>query len=101
MIVNTNKGLVVITGCAHPGIVNIIKKTKEIFPKEEIYLVIGGFHLAGFSDSELKNIINDFKKLGVQITAPCHCSGDRTRELFKEEYGENFIENGVGKIINI
>ncbi|GAH99779.1 unnamed protein product [marine sediment metagenome] len=101
LIVNTNKGLVVITGCAHPGIVNIIKKTKEIFPKEEIYLVIGGFHLAGFSDSELKNIINDFKKLGVQIAAPCHCSGDRTRELFKEEYGENFIENGVGKIINI
>ena len=42
-----------------------------------------------------------FPELGVQKTAPCHCSGDRCRELFKEEYGENFIENGVGKIINI
>jgi 7,8-dihydropterin-6-yl-methyl-4-(beta-D-ribofuranosyl)aminobenzene 5'-phosphate synthase len=52
-------------------------------------------------DSELKIIINDFKKLSVEKVAPCHCSGDRCRELFQEEYKENFIENGVGKIIEI
>ena len=101
LIINTNKGLVVITGCAHPGIVNIVKKAKEIFPGEQVYLVMGGFHLSGTSDFELKNIIKDFKKLEVQKAAPCHCSGDRCRELFKEKYQDNFIENGVGKIINI
>ncbi len=101
LIISTNKGLVVITGCAHPGIVNIIKRAKEIFPKEQVYLVMGGFHLSGTSDFELKSIIKDFKKLEVQKAAPCHCSGDETRQLFKEEYQDNFIENGVGKIINI
>ncbi|PIY78733.1 MAG: MBL fold metallo-hydrolase, partial [Parcubacteria group bacterium CG_4_10_14_0_8_um_filter_35_7] len=101
LVIDTKKGLVVITGCAHPGVVNIVKKAKEIFPNQDIYLVLGGFHLFGASDSELKEIINDFKKLGVQKVAPCHCSGDRTRELFKEEYHENFIDNGVGRIINI
>ena len=101
LILNTEKGLVIITGCSHPGIVNIIKRAKEIFPKEDVYLVLGGFHLAGASDSELQSIIQDFRRLGVQKTAPCHCSGDRTRELFKQEYQDDFIENGVGKIIKI
>ncbi len=101
LVINSEKGLIVITGCAHPGIVNIIEKAKEMFPKQSVYLVLGGFHLSGASDSELKGIIDKFRKIGVQKTAPCHCSGNRCRELFKKEYQNDFIENGVGKIINI
>ena len=101
LIIKSEKGLIIVTGCAHSGIVNIIKKTKEMFPEEKIYLVIGGFHLFEASDSQVKNIIREFKELGVQKVAPCHCSGDKTRLLFEEEYQENFINNGVGKIINI
>ena len=101
LIINSEPGLIIITGCAHPGIVNIIKKTKEMFPAKNIYLVLGGFHLTEASDSELKGIIADFKELGVQKVAPCHCSGDRCRELFQQEYQDNFIKNGVGKIIEI
>lgn len=100
LILNTEKGLVIITGCAHPGIVNIIKKSKDML-KGEVCLVLGGFHLSGNSDSELREVINDFRRLEVQKVAPCHCSGDRCRELFKQEYKKNFIENGVGNIINI
>jgi 7,8-dihydropterin-6-yl-methyl-4-(beta-D-ribofuranosyl)aminobenzene 5'-phosphate synthase len=101
LIIESKQGLIIITGCAHPGIVNIVKKAKEMFPNENVYLVLGGFHLFSAPDSELKIIINDFKKLSVEKVAPCHCSGDRCRELFQEEYKENFIENGVGKIIEI
>ena len=100
LIVKTTKGLVVITGCAHPGIVEILKEVKKV-TNENIYLVLGGFHLAGASDSELKKIVKSFRELGVKKAAPCHCSGDRTRELFKEEYKEDFISNGVGKVIEI
>jgi 7,8-dihydropterin-6-yl-methyl-4-(beta-D-ribofuranosyl)aminobenzene 5'-phosphate synthase len=100
LIVKTSKGLVVITGCAHPGIVEILKEAQKI-TGEDIYLVLGGFHLAGAGDSELKKIVKSFRELGVKKAAPCHCSGDRTRELFKEEYIEDFISNGVGKIIEI
>lgn len=100
LIIDSDKGLIIITGCAHPGIVNIIRKAKEIINKK-VYLVLGGFHLRNFSDTQLKEIIKDFKKLEVQKVAPCHCSGDRCRELFKQEYQKNFIENGVGMIINI
>lgn len=101
LIIDSEKGLIIITGCAHPGIVNIIKKAKEIYSQEDVYLVLGGFHLRGVSDQELQEIINDFRKLNVQKVAPCHCSGERCRELFKAEYQNDFIENGVGKIIEI
>ena len=100
LIVKTTKGLVVITGCAHPGIVDILREVKNI-TGEDIYLVLGGFHLSGAGDSELNKIVNSFRELGVKKVAPCHCSGDRTRELFKEEYKEDFISNGVGKVIEI
>jgi len=101
LLLKTEKGLIVVTGCAHPGIVNIVRKAKQMFPEEKIYLVLGGFHLFGFSDSELKEIINNFKDLGVTKAVPSHCSGDRCRELFEEEYGRDYVENGAGKIIDI
>ena len=101
LIINSEKGLIIITGCAHPGVVNIIKKAKEMFPEEKIYLVLGGFHLIGVDSQELKKIIKDFRIFGVQKVSPCHCSGDKCRELFRQEYKENFIENGTGKIIEI
>ena len=100
LIIKTEKGLVVITGCAHPGIVNIVRKAKEII-KEDLYLVTGGFHLGGASDADLMQIINAFRELDVKKVGPCHCSGDRCRELFEEEYKDDFIEVGVGKEIKI
>lgn len=100
MIVKTEKGLVVITGCAHPGIVNIAKSAKEQLDGE-IHLVLGGFHLGGLSDSKIERIIVDLKGLGVERAAPCHCSGERTRELFAEKYRDDYIANGVGNVIEI
>lgn len=101
LVLETEKGLVVITGCAHPGIVNIVRKMKKILPGKKVYLVMGGFHLSTESNTTIENIIKDFRELGVEKVAPSHCSGNRTRELFKEEYKENYINNGVGNIIEI
>jgi len=95
LIILSKKGLIVITGCAHPGIVNIVKKAKEMFPQKEVYLVLGGFH------HPPKKVVSELKKLKVEKVAPSHCSGDEIRELFKKEYQNDFIENGVGKIISI
>jgi 7,8-dihydropterin-6-yl-methyl-4-(beta-D-ribofuranosyl)aminobenzene 5'-phosphate synthase len=64
LIINTKKGLVILTGCAHQGILEILKKAKEILNKD-IFLVIGGFHLLQHSETAMKEIINEFKKLGV------------------------------------
>ena len=66
LILDTQKGVVIITGCSHPGIINILKRAKEILNKK-IYLVIGGFHLLQHSDDEVVNIIEQFKSLGVDF----------------------------------
>ncbi len=95
LIISTAKGVVILTGCAHPGIVNIVKKAKEL-TNTGVYLVLGGFHLSGASEKEILTIIKQFRELGVVKVAPCHCSGDRARALFKEEFGEDYIEVGVG-----
>ncbi|MGQ9673961.1 MAG: MBL fold metallo-hydrolase [Candidatus Aminicenantales bacterium] len=100
LVLDTKKRLIVITGCAHPRIVNILIKVKELF-KKDIHLVFGGFHLAGFYKAEIKEIIAKFRSLGVQKVGPCHCSGEDARQLFAEEYQEDFIKIGVGKEIKI
>lgn len=99
LIVKTKRGLVVITGCAHPGIVNVVRRAKEVVEGE--VCLVGGFHLSGASDGEVQNMIKSLKELGVKKVAPCHCTGDRAIKVFEREYGNNFIRTGVGRTIEI
>jgi 7,8-dihydropterin-6-yl-methyl-4-(beta-D-ribofuranosyl)aminobenzene 5'-phosphate synthase len=100
LIIKTSKGLIVITGCAHPGIVNIVKRSQEMF-KSDVYLVLGGFHLCWMNLSQVNKVITGVKKAGCKKVAPCHCSGDLAREQFEKVYGDDFIRVGVGKTITI
>jgi len=95
LIIDSKKGLVVITGCAHPGIVTIVKRAKKLMKKDKVYLVLGGFHHPPLS------CVKEFKELQVEKVAPSHCTGDLAREAFRKEYKGNFIEYGVGKNIEI
>ena len=99
LVVATAEGLLVVTGCAHPGIVDIVGKAKELVRDTRVYLVMGGFHLSGASAAQIESIIDGFIRMGVEKVAPCHCSGDRARRLFEERYGDNYIESGVGRMI--
>jgi len=99
MVIETEKGLVIITGCAHPGIVEIVEKAKELFG-DDVLLVMGGFHLGGMNVRRLESIISGFRGLGVARVGPCHCSGDDAKRLFREAYGDRFINVGVGTVIN-
>ena len=94
VIVSIN-GLIVMTGCGHPGVVKITKFAKKMFPEEEVYLVMGGFHHPPLS------VVKELRELGVIKVAPSHCTGEPAREKFRKEYKEDFIEYGVGKIIKI
>ncbi len=92
-------GGVLITGCAHPGIVRIVEVAKSVQP--DIFLVMGGFHLGGASLAELRRIGEHFHHLGVRRVAPCHCSSDAARSLFEQIYGAQAILPGVGSVIHI
>lgn len=95
LVVETSDGLVVVTGCAHPGIVNMVRIAKEV-AGDDVALVMGGFHLGGASLSQVERIVGDFRKLGVKRVAPCHCTGDTAREAFVDAFGEDAALAGVG-----
>jgi len=96
LVLKSKQGLIIITGCAHPGIVRMLKEVKKHFPKDKIYLVIGGFHLFGRSEKELEDIIQEFKEFGVEKVCPCHCSGEKARRLFEKAYGKDYLAGGAG-----
>ena len=98
LIVKNSRGLVVITGCAHPGIVTIIREAKKI-AGDKVYLVLGGFHLGGTPTTQINAIIQNFKMLGVEKVAPCHCTGVEAKDLLHKSFGRNYIDVGVGKEI--
>jgi len=100
LIINTQDGMVLVTGCAHPGIIEIIEKAKTT-AREDIYMVIGGWHLFSTGEREIKGIIDAFLRMGIQKVGPCHCTGDLAIAMFKKAYGKNFIQAGVGRIIQL
>ncbi|MCJ7485923.1 MAG: MBL fold metallo-hydrolase, partial [Candidatus Aminicenantes bacterium] len=96
---DTSRGLVVVTGCAHPGIVGIVEKVREITGRP-IEAVLGGFHLVQTGDAEIGRIIGRFKELGVARVGASHCTGDRAIALFREAYNDRFIELGAGRVLS-
>ena len=100
LVVRTDEGLVVVTGCAHPGIVEVVRRAKAL-SGDEVYLVLGGFHLGGKSRKEIEGIISEFRRLGVRKVAPCHCTGEQAIRLFRQEYGNDFFQCGAGRMIRV
>jgi 7,8-dihydropterin-6-yl-methyl-4-(beta-D-ribofuranosyl)aminobenzene 5'-phosphate synthase len=100
LVLNTPKGLVVMTGCCHPGIVEMLKKIRSDFNKN-IYMVFGGFHLLDKSEKEMNVIISEIKNIGVVKCGATHCTGDSQIKMFKEAFGDNYIELGVGNSLII
>jgi len=95
LVIESAKGLVVITGCAHPGIVQMVKTARKVAANDQVFLVVGGFHRPPVS------VVSAFRNLGVKKVAPSHCTGEQAIEAFKSEYQEDFISFGVGQILKI
>jgi 7,8-dihydropterin-6-yl-methyl-4-(beta-D-ribofuranosyl)aminobenzene 5'-phosphate synthase len=100
LIIRTKAGLIVITGCAHPGIVKMVTAAKDL-TKDEVLLVMGGFHLEWATKGGIEKIISAFKQFNVRYVGPCHCTGEKARNLFEKHFGKNYINIGAGKVITL
>lgn len=98
LVLKTQKGLSVLTGCAHPGIIKIMENVKRN-ASGNIYLVLGGFHLMGKHKKTIMPIVDKFRQLNIKKVASSHCTGKNATKLFKEEYGGDFIKIKVGQTI--
>jgi 7,8-dihydropterin-6-yl-methyl-4-(beta-D-ribofuranosyl)aminobenzene 5'-phosphate synthase len=100
LVIDSPKGLIIVTGCSHQGIVNILRRAKEILDKP-IHLVFGGFHLMDKSNSEMQKIIAAFQQLKVEKCGATHCTGDAQIGMFKKAFGENYVPMGTGRVIEV
>lgn len=100
LIIDTSKGLIVVTGCSHPGIVDILKRSREVIDKP-IRFVFGGFHLGAAADAEMREIIAGFRSLKVEKCGATHCTGDAQIALFKQAFGDNYVPMGTGRVIEV
>lgn len=98
LIILTDRGAIVLTGCAHPGVVEIVEHAKAI-TSQNVLLVAGGFHLLMDDAASIREKVVRLNELGVRYVAPSHCSGGEAMKIFAGVYGDRFIDSGVGRII--
>ncbi|RLG89872.1 MBL fold metallo-hydrolase [Candidatus Bathyarchaeota archaeon] len=96
-----NKGLVVITGCAHSGIINTVKHAQKIMNETRIHAVIGGFHLLNASEDRIQKTTEEFTALHPSYVGLCHCTGDEAAKAFKKAMPNVCHRIGTGDIIHL
>jgi 7,8-dihydropterin-6-yl-methyl-4-(beta-D-ribofuranosyl)aminobenzene 5'-phosphate synthase len=92
-----DKGLVIITGCGHAGIINTLNYAKELTGEDRIYSVLGGMHLSGgLFEPIIPITVEELEKVKPKFVVPCHCSGLKAISEIARKMPSAFIQNSVG-----
>jgi 7,8-dihydropterin-6-yl-methyl-4-(beta-D-ribofuranosyl)aminobenzene 5'-phosphate synthase len=100
LVVNiSGKGLVILTGCGHAGVINTINYAKKITGIDRIHAIIGGFHLpadGGIYEAAIEPTLKEFQKAQPDYLIPCHCTGWKAANRIIEIMPDKFIQSSVG-----
>jgi 7,8-dihydropterin-6-yl-methyl-4-(beta-D-ribofuranosyl)aminobenzene 5'-phosphate synthase len=98
LVLQTDSGLIVITGCAHPGVLEMVRKAREV-GRGEISLLMGGFHLGDANAATIRSVTIGLAELGIERIAPCHCTGENAVASIASAFGQGYQRCGVGLVI--
>ena len=101
LFIESSKGLVVVFGCAHSGVVNTLDYISKLTGYNKIYAVIGGMHLSNASRVRITNTIEAFKKYEIRKIVPLHCTGQKAMQDFKTAFGKKCLLLGAGRQISL
>lgn len=96
LFISSKKGLVIATGCGHPGVTNMVQLAKKSFNKN-VYMVIGGFHLSGApaNNERILKTMENLKNLGIDRIAPMHCTGFTGTKMLSDRFvGMDLMTSG-------
>lgn len=96
LVLDTDKGLVIINCCSHGGTVNIINEVKETFPDKKVYGLIGGFHLFKKPEKEIREVARAINDTGIEFVCTGHCTKERAYNIMKQELGDKIEMLKVG-----
>jgi 7,8-dihydropterin-6-yl-methyl-4-(beta-D-ribofuranosyl)aminobenzene 5'-phosphate synthase len=102
IVVNVrNRGLVILTGCGHAGIINTIDYAKKVTEIDKVYAVLGGFHLpadGGLYEEAIEPTMKELQKIDPNYIVPCHCTGWKASNRIIETMPEKFLQSSVGTV---
>jgi len=101
VVLDSPKGLVVVLGCAHAGIVNTLDYVCQQFDRQEIYAVVGGTHLGPVSAEQFERTLVELKRFNLQKIGVSHCTGQTRAALLRNEFGKRFFYGSVGAVMEI
>jgi 7,8-dihydropterin-6-yl-methyl-4-(beta-D-ribofuranosyl)aminobenzene 5'-phosphate synthase len=91
------KGLVIISGCGHAGIINTVRNAQELTGEKKVYAVIGGFHLGGkYFEKIIPQTVAELKRFDPKYVVPAHCTGWNAKFQIAKEMPDSFVEGSVG-----
>ena len=100
LCVISDAGPILITGCAHPGVLNLARACAEV-AGDPVYAVLGGLHLKDAWSTEINSTIAELRSMGVRKVGPCHCSGEQARERMSRVFGKRYLSLSVGSQISL
>jgi 7,8-dihydropterin-6-yl-methyl-4-(beta-D-ribofuranosyl)aminobenzene 5'-phosphate synthase len=92
----SDRGLIIITGCCHSGLINTVNHVCRVSNNQKVYAVIGGFHLKGASTERLEATAEAMLEWDIKTIIPCHCTGDGPVAFLKQRFGKKIIEGYAG-----
>jgi 7,8-dihydropterin-6-yl-methyl-4-(beta-D-ribofuranosyl)aminobenzene 5'-phosphate synthase len=102
LIVNvSSKGLVVVTGCAHSGIINTLRHAQKMTGINKVCAVVGGFHLDKADDERIVASIDELVKINPAAIYPCHCTGSKATRRLLDSFGDRCKPVQTGDVIQI
>jgi len=101
LMIKSSEGFIIVTGCAHTGIIEILERKNALFPDDDIAFVMGGFHMSGHDKKEAFEVVERFQEWNVKKVGPSHCTGAAAENLFRDKYGKNFVALKAGLIFDI
>jgi len=94
-------GPVVVTGCAHSGLVNTLFHVRKLSQVRQIHGLVGGTHLVGRPDDYLEQTIKDLGQFGLSLISPCHCTGFKASARLWQSLPQTFVQNFCGRVIEV
>lgn len=93
------KGLVVITGCAHAGLINTVVQGLRVTGSKDVHAIVGGFHLLDASAARMRATIRELQRIDPRAVMPCHCTGRKAIRKLAEAFGEKCRQLRTGDVV--
>jgi 7,8-dihydropterin-6-yl-methyl-4-(beta-D-ribofuranosyl)aminobenzene 5'-phosphate synthase len=102
LVIETGEGLVIMTGCSHPGVAALVEAARRARPEASgVRLLIGGFHMMRQNEAQIQAQIERLRSLGVRRVSPAHCTGERGKRLFRQAFGADCLPAGAGRVFQL